>query len=160
MTDIPNTEYVTLKYNDNYEIDVFVGGKPATHYLGYKIYNIRYVKLVFGWIKNKNSFISEFHIMMSETSGEYAKTGNPSEKHGGYVWCRVKFYNGQTSLWVYNGKFGFTTDPNGQEHGFANSCAFEIRSKEVFRSAVLAQKPQTSINPVVVAGNNNTQNKR
>ncbi len=104
MNDIPNTEFITVKYDDKGVVDVFVGGKPATTYRGQDIEEIKYVKSVFKWELKKNPFIAEFQIMSSITEGEYAETGNPSAEPGPTAWGRIALKDGTTADWVWDGK--------------------------------------------------------
>ena len=101
MVDIPNTEYITVKRDENGAVDVFVGGKPATHYRGAEISDINYVKNTFVWMQEQNPNITELHVLSSKTSGGYAKVGNPSSTHGRYAWCRVKNNDGKLGGWVF-----------------------------------------------------------
>jgi len=101
-TDIPNTEYITVNKDG-----IFVGGEPATHYLGQEIKNPEYVKIVFSCILEKlNPNVAEIHILSSTTKGKIHQPGNPSPEHGIYEWCRVKFNDGMVTDWVmYGGQY-------------------------------------------------------
>jgi len=96
MTDIPNTEYITINKDG-----CFVGGKPATKYRGVEIAWIEDLWEHFEAIQKIHPDIMEMHAMSSETRGEYGVVGNPSAKHGYNAWCRVKFNNGRVSPWVF-----------------------------------------------------------
>ena len=155
MTDIPNTEYITINKDG-----IFVGGKPATTYRGETIHYSN-VRESFADIQlNKN--VAELHVLSSETHGKCAEPGNPSGKHGPNTWCRVKFENGNLGAWVF---YGMAYSAAECARACAKRCAYRVRANESFRSAVLGaidkqKTPQTPINPVVVATNNNAQNKR
>ena len=157
MTDIPNTEYITINKDG-----IFVGGKPATTYCGEKIRFSNGVRESFADIQRLNKNVAELHVLSSETFGEYAKVGNPSGNHGRTAWCRVKFENGNLGAWVCLEAHGSTT---GCARTCAGYCAHFVRADASFRYAVLGaiDKQKTSqkpINPVVVAINNEAQNKR
>lgn len=105
--EIPNTEYVSIT-----EDDVFVGGKPATHYNGQEIYNRyhcpAYFKEVRDIIRKEYGYeLEEIHCLQSSTGGEYAKSGNPiPDKNGTNSWIRVIYKDKEgmsaASLWVFN----------------------------------------------------------
>ena len=134
MSDIPNTEYITVKRDKKGQVGIFVGGKPATKYRGEDIYDIEYVKNIFKWMQGQNSEIAEFHIMSSETRGKHAVAGNPSEKHGPNAWCRAKFNNGRVSPWVFVTEYYLMNE-------CASRCAYQsldnVRISAQMRSAVL-----------------------
>lgn len=167
MTDIKNTEYITINKDG-----VFVGGKPATHYRGEEIFNIRYVKRRFSDIQKEYPGVMELHVLLSETSGKYAEPGSPSPIHGRYSWYRAKFNDGKTGAWVYSVDWGETV---GCAKLCAFNCVFHIKNNHDYRQAVFGErtgkenvqstqkqvaKSQKPINPVVVAANNEAQNKR
>lgn len=157
MTDIPNTEYITINKDG-----VFVGGKPATTYRGERIYNADKVKKYFAWMQEQNPNITEIHIGAFVTPGEYAKPGNLDGIFGPNGWCRVKYKNGNLGAWVF---YGTSCSAAYCAAYCAYYCAYRVRYYASFRSAVLGavdkqKTPQKPINPVVVAANNNAQNKR
>ena len=128
MTDIPNTEYITINKDG-----IFVGGKPATTYRGEKIWNIDFVKWVFAWMQEQNPKIEEFHIGTFVTLGECAKPGNPDGAFGPNAWCRVKYKNGNLGAWVFiytSGSAAYCAN------GCATGCAYAVRDYASFRSAV------------------------
>jgi len=57
MTDIQNTEYITINKDG-----VFVGGKPATTYHGERIYALDDIRADFAEIQRQNIKIEEFHV--------------------------------------------------------------------------------------------------
>ncbi len=147
MTDIKNTEYITVNANG-----VFVGGKTATTYRGQKVYdtdyvkyNTDYMKRVFAWMQEQNPNIIEFHIGAFVTPGEYAKPGNPDGVFGPNAWCRVKYKNGNLGAWVFFYAYGSAADCASY---CAGNCAYSVRNYASFRSAVFdlgdKQKPQES----------------
>ena len=157
MTDIPNTEYITINKDG-----VFVGGKPATKYRNEEIYGIDSVQHYFVDILKLNPAVTELHVLSSETRGKRTVAGNPSGKHGLNEWCRVKYKNGNLGAWVFR-----------NAHSSADDCAFycafycaiHVRHNASFRSAVFdavdkEKTPQKPINPVVVATNCEAQIKR
>lgn len=157
MTDIPNTEYITINKDG-----IFVGGKPATTYCGEKIRFSNGVRKKFADIQRLNETVAELHVLSSETFGEYAKVGNPSGNHGRTAWCRVKFENGNLGAWVFSYARGSAADC---AYYCALYCATYVRDVASFRSAVFGavdkeKTPQKPISPVAVAANNNAQNKR
>lgn len=133
MTDIPNTEYITINADG-----IFVGGKPATHYCGEKIVYPDIVIGIFGDIQRDNPNVQELHVLSSETGGRHAKPGNPSAKHGEHSWCRVKFNDGMVSNWFYHA-------PQGSTECCAKICAFLCTDDachfQDFRNVIFSQKP-------------------
>ncbi|MBR6837954.1 MAG: hypothetical protein IKM94_00065 [Alphaproteobacteria bacterium] len=134
MTNIPDTEYITVKRDKDGQVGVFVGGNPATTYHGEKICNIDYVKEVFAWMQEQNPEIEEFHIGAFKTRGEHAKPGNPNGVFGPNAWCRVKFKNGKLGAWVFYDTASLAANC---AHNCANYCARYVRGDASFRSAVL-----------------------
>jgi len=129
MTDIPNTEYITINKDG-----VFVGGKPATEYLGEQIGWIDYVRKYFADIQKLNPDVAELHVLSSETYGENLKKGNPShEKHGPNAWCRVKFNDGETASWLLARTYGSVAIC---AHLCAYNCVSSVCRYESFRSLV------------------------
>ena len=96
MTNIPNTEYITIDKDG-----VFVGGVHATHYRGAKIAFIDDVKRFFNNIQKKYPSVRELHIGTFDTKGNYAEPGRPSGKSGLKAWCRVMFSDGKVGNWVF-----------------------------------------------------------
>lgn len=145
MANIPNTEYITVKRDENGQVGIFVGGKPATHYRGETIRYSNAVRESFADIQRLNKNVAELHVLSSETRGEYVEPGNPSGKHGPNTWCRVKFENGNLGAWVFSGTIGSTA---GYAYGCAYAGAYFVRAHASFRSAVFdlgdKQKPQES----------------
>ncbi len=157
MADIPNTEYITINKDG-----IFVGGKPAETYRGEEILLLNGVQKNFADIQRLNETVAELHVLSSETRGEYVKVGNPSGNHGRNAWCRVKFNDGRVASWVFCNAYSSAANC---AFYCAYVCAGNVRGFANFRSAVLGavdkeKTPQTPINPVVVAANNNAQNKR
>ena len=134
MANIPDTEYITVKRGDDGQVDVFVAGKPATHYRGVKIYDIDYVKDAFAWIQEHNPNITEWHVLSSKTSGEFATVGNPSPERGRYAWCRVKNNDGKLGGWVFDHAY---TSAAGCECFCAYFCAYDVRAFAALQCAVL-----------------------
>ena len=129
MTNIPDTEYITVKRDEKGDVGVFVGGKPATTYRGEKIDYIEYIKEVFAWMQEQNPDITEFHIMSSETNGEHAKSGEPSSKTGNNSWCRVVTRDITPVSWVLILK-------RQSANVGAFLCAYAVRTFANFRSAL------------------------
>ena len=97
MTDIPNTEYITINKDG-----VFVGGKPATIYRGENIKFIHDIKANFVAMQKQNPEVQELYAGAFETKGEYAKPGIPSGKFGPYAWYRAKLSDGRLGPWVFS----------------------------------------------------------
>ena len=130
MSDIPNTEYITInKYG------IFVGGKSATTYHGENIGFIHDIKEHFAAIQKRNPVVQELHAGAFEVNGEYAKPGTPSGKPGLYAWCRAKLFDGRLGPWVFCGTFG-TADICA--HYCADYCGSYVHRIFDFRSAVLS----------------------
>lgn len=141
MTDIKNTEYITINKDG-----IFVGGKPATTYRGEKIWNIDFVKRVFARMQEQNPKIEEFHIGAFVTPGEYAKPGNPDGVFGPNAWCRVKYKNGDLGAWVFRYTYGSAAHC---AYGCASTCALGVRVSANFRSAVFgATIEKQNVKPV------------
>lgn len=143
MTDIPNTEYITINKDG-----IFVGGKPATTYRGEEILSLNGVRKKFADIQILNETVAELHALSSETSGEYAKVGNPSGNHGQNEWCRVKFNNGYIGSWVFISKSSSAADCALY---CAAYCEHGVRLDPGFRTAVFGlidkQNTKTAIQP-------------
>ena len=161
MTDIPNTEYITMNANG-----VFVGGKPATHYRGKEIHWTNDILKCFKDIQNTNPKFTELHVLTSTTypSHFYSKpnhcVGTPSSEHGTTIWCRLKFDNGKKTMWVFMDWFTCL-------HGVAENCAYDcihsLLQCSGFRSAVFCapidnrqniqptQQAQKTNNPLITA---------
>ncbi len=131
MLVMPDAEYITVKRDENGQVGIFVGGKPATHYRGVKINDINYVKDAFAGIQKQNPNITELHGLSSETS---AMVGNPSPEHGRYAWCRVKNNDGKLGGWVFAYAYASAADC---AYDCAYICAFNVLAYATFRRAVL-----------------------
>lgn len=142
MANIPNTEYITVNANG-----IFVGGKPAETYRGEHILFPGDVLKYFADIQKLNKNVAELHVLSSETSGEYAKVGNPSGNHGRNAWCRVKFNDGRVASWV----FDYARSSSANCANFcAYYCASHVRGNDAaFRSAVfgVANEKQKRLAP-------------
>lgn len=130
MADIPNNKYTTIN-----EGRISVGGKSATTYRGEQIKSLNYVREYFADIQELNKNVVELHVISSETRGKYAKPGNPSEKTGPSVWCRIKLKNGNLTAWVFIGTYGSATNCAGI---CAYDCVITVRYDASFRQAVLS----------------------
>ena len=102
MSDIPNTEYLTINQKG-----IFIGGQPAVYYCGEKLHSQSLIKTYFDYIQEKFPTIQEIHVLSSETAGaRYDINAQPSQHHGNYAWCRIKFNNGMLSkYWVLDDKY-------------------------------------------------------
>lgn len=85
---------------------VFLGNKPADTYRGEKLdkHHIQDAIKTFtveSDILSRQQYFSELYVMTSETSGIFSIAGNPSIKHGKYIWARVKKLGGTVSDWTY-----------------------------------------------------------
>lgn len=135
MTDIPNTEYITINANG-----IFVGGKPATDYRGEKIVGPDFAISIFGSIQRDiNPNVQELHVLSSETRGCRAQTGEPSAKPGENAWYRVKFNDGTMSDWVY-----LVSQGSGPSCAriCAYACADDARYSHQFRPVILPHKSE------------------
>jgi len=141
MTDIPNTEYITINKSG-----VFVGGKPVTHYHGEKP-DIFLTEQDFREIQMVFADVEELHIGMFDTKGSYAVPGKPSGRFGPNSWCRVKFRNGTTGNWVM-------VEPNASlfRCAFVNRCNNYFCLRADLRSAVMKQNKQYDVVKVVELG--------
>lgn len=132
MTDIPNTEYITINKDG-----IFVGGKPATRYCGQQIVwdddDRDAQTYFFAYVQGQNKNVAELHVLSSETYGKYAKPGNPSQKPGRNAWCRVKFNDGRVGSWVFN--FCYESAA-ACANDCAFACAYHIMRNPVYASAV------------------------
>ena len=95
MSEIPNTEYVTVKPDG-----VFVGGKLANTYRGVNIGFPVSIQQKFQKLKREYPNIREMRFLTSKTTGEYNKPGNPVAENGDNLWASVAFYNGYVAPWV------------------------------------------------------------
>ena len=134
MVDIPNTEYITVKRDENGAVGIFVGGKPATTYRGVEIAWIECLCEHFEAIQKMHPDIMEMHALSSETSGKYSMVGNPSPEHGRYAWCRVKNNDGKLGGWVFDGAHTSASDCASY---CAYGCALNVRANAAFWRAVL-----------------------
>ncbi len=152
MTDIPNTEYITVNKDG-----IFVGGKPATTYRGEEIRYSNVVRKSFADIQRLNKNVAELHVSSSETFGEYAEPGNPSGIHGRNAWCRVKFNDGYVASWVF--RYTYSSVARCALN-CAYDCAHDIRELAPFRLAVLSandkqnSQPKQIQNPIVLCDKN------
>lgn len=85
---------------------VFLGNKAADAYRGEKLdkYHIQDAMKTFtveSDIVSRQQYFSELYVMTSETSGIFSIAGNPSIKHGKYIWARAKKLDGAVSDWTY-----------------------------------------------------------
>lgn len=133
MTDIPNTEYVTINKKG-----IFVGGKLAVRYHGEIIAKADVVKESFAAIQAMNPEITELHVGAFETKGEDLKSGKPSGKFGPYAWCRVKFLNGNMGDWVFC-SFPYCS-ASFCAYDCAYNCSSNIRRYSAMQAAVLKEK--------------------
>ncbi|MBO4626200.1 MAG: hypothetical protein J5679_02935 [Alphaproteobacteria bacterium] len=95
MKDIPNTEYITINQDG-----IFIGGKPTKHYRGQELRAPEHIVERFKFLQSKYQNIKEVHMMTSESIGEYCATGNPTAKHGSYLWGNIEFVDGVVGPWV------------------------------------------------------------
>lgn len=77
-----------------------VGGKPALHYHNEIIKWKDDIRMHMDRIQRDYPFITQVHVLSSETQGTEYKLGTPSGKPGPYAWCRVKYNCGFVSQWV------------------------------------------------------------
>ena len=145
---MPTDAYITVKRNEKGEVDIYVGGKPATKYRGQNIWEVPYIKECFECMQGQNPDIEEFHIGAFATRGdEWGETGNPSSGFGPNAWCRLKFKNGKYGSWV----FGITFSSAASCAFYcADFCAYNVRDYAGFRAAVFDSPiAKTVENPTV-----------
>ena len=139
MTDIQNTEYITINGNG-----IFVGGRPSMMYRGEKIRYINLIKINFATAQRQNPNMQELQIGAFETKGKFAKQGNPSGNVGMNIWCRAKLDDGQLGPWVfYCDAFNSNAERLGRCIRF---CINDVNHNTVMRSAVLDFTRKDSIN--------------
>ena len=161
ITEIKDTDYITVKRGPDGNVGVFVGGKPDQEFDGkfkqkYRdidIYDIKYIKTVFDWMQKQHPNIAELQIMSSTTTyDEYRKTGKLSSTEGPNVYCRIVLKNGNIAPWVWVDK---CADAWYAANLGAYYCVNGIRSSIAFQRVVLDSvvKQQNVIGPeeVVVA---------
>ena len=129
MTDIPNTEYITVNKDG-----IFVGGKRTIKYRGTTIWRLDEIQQFFTELQELNKKIMELHVLSSETNGVVGKTGTPSGKHGPYAWCRVIFKDGSIGSWVFEDEYCSKKDC--AECCANNSAAWVVQDNEAY-SAIL-----------------------
>ena len=129
MSEIPNTEYITINKDG-----VFVGSKHATRYRGSLICNVCSIKENFRNIQHQNPEIQELHVGAFETKGEHAQPGNPSGKFGSNAWCRVKLFNGRIGAWVFDHTYSSASACAGR---CAYYCGYHVRPYSAMRSGLL-----------------------
>lgn len=100
MTDIENTQYITLKQDG-----IFVGGKPTNRYAGETIENIPNALTSFATLQKQHPDVKELHMLASDTCWCHGYYGDPSTMFGPNAWCRVVFNDDITGRWVLNRRF-------------------------------------------------------
>ena len=130
---IRNTEYITVKCDEEDWHRIFVGGEPATRYRGVIIWDMDYVSDTFAWIQEFYPNITELHVLSSKTCGKFAMVDNPSFEHGENAWCRVKNNEGKLGDWVFVHAF---TSAAACGNDCALHCAVLLRANAAFRRAV------------------------
>ena len=102
MTDnITNKDYITIT-----DTKVMVDGKETTEYRGWSITCVqslpKLLKDIQTTVKERYGIVpTEMHALSSKTTGNYAKSGTPSAKHGKNKWARFIFANGFKTPWVF-----------------------------------------------------------
>lgn len=155
MTDIPNTEYITINKDG-----IFVGGKTGALivYGGIAIHCSSSITEIFNDIQETvNIDFKEVNIGAFDTPGKFAEHGEPSGKPGKYTWCRIK---GKDSWVCFDDNYTPDSPAACMLAIYLGGDITADNAFKKFRSAVFKQKPLTPITPVVVAANNNAQNKR
>ena len=144
MKDVIKEAYITVNKDG-----IFVGGKPTTEYNGYEIYDVEYVKKTFVRIQQKNPQIEEFHIgAFLSAEGEGLEPGRPDATFGTNEWCRVKFYDGRVSPWVFN-------EPRVTHESCACYCAADC----IGRACANASFFSTMVNVVIDKDAQKTESK-
>jgi len=145
MSNIQDTQYITIKKDAKGDIGFYVGGKKVTKYNGVDIYvgdgsfsvdghnMLNFLQNTFAAMQNTIPDIEEFHIGAFATIGEKNKSGDPSGEQGPNVWCRIKKKNSPASAWVFREKY----DDNYAACVGAYACARGLGEDEAFCKAVL-----------------------
>ena len=95
MSDIPNTEYITINKNG-----IFVSGRSAAAYRGAVIGFPESIQKNFQNLQKHYPNIQEMRFLTSKTTGEYYKAGNPVAERGDNLWACVAFNDGYVAPWV------------------------------------------------------------
>ena len=128
MTKIAETDYVI--YTDegpfiNRPFHQNIGNIKAltTTYRGVEMHNETLINplLEMKRLHSMGYQFSEIHCLASVTRGEHDKFGNPSGKHGQYIWTRVVAKDGKVGKWVYVGD-------NISPRAAARDCAIHVLS--------------------------------
>lgn len=101
---------IVIKRDSKGEINIYVGGKPTTKFLGQDIADMDEVKKNFATIQQKNPEIEEIHLGAFVAGDEHGKIGNPildqktRQIVGSNIWGRVKLKDKDVSdNWVFLG---------------------------------------------------------
>ena len=87
------------------------------------------------WIAKVGNKLHTGTSLCSETVGEFAKIGNPSQNKGAYCWCK------SDKNWVSH--LFLDTPSYCSGNGCAGNCAHSVLYSPAFRSALKAKKQNT-----------------
>ena len=86
MTDIPNTEYLTLKKDKYRNFKILIGNKPTTIYRGQEINKMDWIEQYFNDFWGRYyPYIKELHVLSSLTCNYDVTNQIPSSHHGQYA---------------------------------------------------------------------------
>jgi len=84
------------------------------------------------WVAVHKNKIYQGTSLCSETKGEFAKIGNPSQKIGAYCWCKSG-KNWVSNLFLINQSYC-------SDNGCAGNCAHSVLYSDKFRSIITENK--------------------
>ena len=94
-----DSDFITIR-----DDGIFLGDKPTVAYRDIPMdkYTINGVRADFNDLREiMPTKFKKLYVLTSETCGEYAVCGDPSEKPGPYIWVRSELFDGTKSPWVY-----------------------------------------------------------
>lgn len=133
MANIKDTEYITVKHDANGEVDVFVGGKPATTYHARPIYCLGEIISNFKFLQKLDLAIEEVHLGAFDEVE--AQNGIVSGKFGRVPCYRLKLTGVPVSDddWVCK---TFYHSPAICASNWANTFLRDVRKNATFRAEV------------------------
>ena len=154
MSYILYDKYITINRQTK-DKGFFLGPAPLRD-IGNRFHDIEIIngkiEDIFAYLPEKNSNISEFHILPSWTKGEYLRAGAPEDSLGTRIWGRIKLQDGTTGPWIFLCDYGSTYVHNTLS-SFA--CRFTLRFCEdiEYRTALLNSIEKQASNNVVYGPN-------
>ena len=107
---------------------------------------------IFAYLPEKNSNISEFHILPSWTEGEYLRAGAPENSLGTCIWGRIKLQDGTTGPWIFLCDYGNTYVQNALS-SFAYRFTLRFCEDIKYRTALVNSIANQASNNVVYSPN-------